>query len=186
MIHQLPALTSGQMATCVRCHTILEKPNPRGAVLQRTAAFAWGALILYWPAVLLPILRIERLGHHRESSLLVGTFELLQHGNWFVGMVVLLFSIVFPLIKILLLLELSMFEVMHHRHKAFAYRLMENAGKWSMMDVMLLAFLVMLVKLGRLVEFQVGPAVFAFVLCVALSMLASFCFDPHAIWEEDR
>ena len=96
------------------------------------------------------------------------------------------FSIIFPLVKIGLLLELSLLGTMHRRHKAITYRVMEHTGRWSMMDVMLLAFLVMLVKLGRLVEFQVGPAVFAFVLCVALSMFASFCFDPRSIWEEDR
>jgi paraquat-inducible protein A len=62
---------------------------------------------------------------------------------------------------------------------------MESVGKWSMMDVMLLAFLVMLVKLGSLVEFHLGPAVLAFVLCVAASMLASMYFDPHSIWEDD-
>ena len=53
-----------------------------------------------------------------------------------------------------------------------------------MMDVMLLAFLVMLVKLGDLVEFHFGPAVIAFVLCVTMSMIASLTFDPHSIWEE--
>ena len=185
LIHRLPPLSAGQMATCARCRTIIERPRTKGAALQRTAALAWGAFILYWPAVLLPILRIERLGHHRESSLLVGTIELLQRGNWLVGVVVLLFSIVLPLVKILLMLELSLFEVLHRRHKALTYRLMEYTGKWSMMDVMLLAFLVMLVKLGSLVEFKLGPAVIAFVLCVALSMCASFCFDPHAIWEDN-
>ena len=73
---------------------------------------------------------------------------------------------------------------MHRRHKAATLRLMEHVGKWSMMDVMLLALLVMLVKLGDLVEFQFGPAVVAFVACVAMSMVASLSFDPHAIWEE--
>jgi paraquat-inducible protein A len=63
---------------------------------------------------------------------------------------------------------------------------MEQAGRWSMMDVMLLAFLVMLVKLGTLVEFHIGPAVWAFVLCVAMSMLASLSFNPYAIWEGDN
>jgi paraquat-inducible protein A len=63
---------------------------------------------------------------------------------------------------------------------------MEYAGKWSMMDVMLLAFLVMLVKLGDLVEFNFGPAVVAFVMCVAMSMIASMSFDPHAIWKEQQ
>ena len=49
----------------------------------------------------------------------------------------------------------------------------------------LLALLVMLVKVGTLIEFHFGPAVVAFVLCVAMSMFASMSFDPHAIWEDD-
>jgi paraquat-inducible protein A len=65
------------------------------------------------------------------------------------------------------------------------YRAMELLGKWSMMDVMLLALLVMLVKLGGLVQFQLGPAVIAFVCCVAMSLAASLLFDPHAIWREE-
>jgi paraquat-inducible protein A len=162
---------------------------PRGAgrrSAHRTAVAALGALVLYRPAVLLPILEIERMGHRRASSLLMGTIELLLHGNWFVGTVVMLFSIVLPLVKIALLLELSLLGLLHRSHKAITYRAMEVAGKWSMMDVLLLAFLVMLVKLGSLVEFHLGPAVVAFVFCAAMSMLASMSFDPHAIWEEDR
>ena len=54
------------------------------------------------------------------------------------------------------------------------------------MDVMLLAFMVMLVKLGTLVQFQFGPAVWAFVICVGMSMLASVCFDPHTIWDDQQ
>ena len=152
---------------------------------SRTAAAALGAFVLYWPAMLLPLIEIERLGHHHRSNLLAGTWELLSHGNLFVGIVVACFSIVFPLLKILLLLELSLLGLLHRRHKALTYRLMELAGKWSMMDVLLLAFLVMLVKLGSLVEFHLGPAVFAFVFCVAMSMLASLSFDPHFIWEDE-
>ena len=38
----------------------------------------------------------------------MGTVELLIHGNWFVGSIVMLFSIVFPLVQIVLLLELSL------------------------------------------------------------------------------
>ena len=140
-------------------------------------------MVLFWPAVLLPILRIEQLGMKSESSIMSGTLELIQHGNWFVGGIVFLFSIIFPLTKIVFLLELSLLEMLHRKHKALTLRLMELLGKWSMMDVMLLAFLVMLVKLGDMVEFHFGPAIIAFVGCVAMSMLASMCFDPHAIWD---
>ncbi len=95
----------------------------------------------------------------------------------------IVFSVLLPLAKILLLLELSLLGMLHRKHRALTYRVMEAAGRWSMLDVLLLAFLVMLVKLGSLVEFEFGPAVIAFALCVAMSMFASLLFDPHAIWE---
>lgn len=186
MIHRLPALRRSQAAVCIRCHATIHRDKGGKLAASRTAAAALGAFFLFWPAILLPILDIERLGHHHQSSMLMGTIELLMHGDWFVGMVVLVFSIIFPLVKIVLLLELSLLGLFRRRHKATTYRVMEYAGKWSMMDVMLLAFLVMLVKLGTLVEFHVGPAVVAFVLCVGMSMLASMSFDPHAIWEESE
>ena len=184
-IHIIPELETGQSASCTRCGSGIAVPGSRTQSASRTAAAAVAAFLLFWPAVLCPILQIEKLGHRQESNVLGGTIELLAHGNWLVGGVVLLFSVIFPLTKIILLLELSLLEVLHCRHKAFTLRVMEHVGKWSMMDVMLLAFLVMLVKLGNLVEFQFGPAVIAFVACVVMSMIASLCFDPHAIWEDE-
>ncbi len=186
MIHRIPQLTSGQNAECTRCGSRFAQRGNNVLNASRTAAAAFGAFVLFWPAILLPILKIEKLGLSHESSLLSGTLELLRNGNWFVGGVVLLFSVVFPLTKIVLLLELSLLEILHRKHKATTLRMMEQLGKWSMMDVMLLAFMVMLVKLGDMVEFQFGPAIFAFVFCVAMSMLASISFDPHAIWEQNE
>ena len=184
LVHRMPSLGVGQTAACTRCATTIERFEHRNSSLSRTAAAALGAFFLYWPAILLPILESERLGHHHEASLLRGTIDLLRQGSWFVGIVVLVFSIILPMVKIVMLLELSLLGVFQKKHKALTYRIMENAGKWSMMDVMLLALLVMLVKLGDLVEFEFGPAVIVFVLCVAMSLVASLCFDPHSIWED--
>ncbi len=185
LVHRIPALSEGQTATCTRCRAVILSFGVGNNSASHTAALATGALILYWPAVLLPILESQRLGHRHEASLLRGTFDLIQHGSWFVGGVVLLFSIVLPLVKIVMLLELSLLRLFARRHRAITYRIMEQAGKWGMMDVMLLAFLVMLVKLGDLATFKIGPAVIAFVGCVTLSMLASLTFDRHAIWEAE-
>ena len=186
LIHRLPPQLEGRDAFCTRCDNLLFRPGSARRSAARTGAAAIGALILFGPAILLPVLEIDKLGHHHESSILMGVWELLTHGSWFVGLVVLLFSIVFPLVKLVLMLELSLLGVLHRKHKAFTYRVMEHAGKWSMMDVLLLAFLVMLVKLGDLVEFHIGPGVVAFTLCVVMSMIASMSFDPHIIWEQDQ
>ncbi|MEZ6073958.1 MAG: paraquat-inducible protein A [Pirellulales bacterium] len=185
LIHRLPTLASGTRAVCTRCGAGMVTPAGRLKSASRTAAAALAAFILFWPAVLLPVLEVERLGVRTQSSILGGIVELLSGGSWFVGVVVLVFSIVFPLAKMVTLLELSLLELLERRHKAFTLRLAEQLGRWSMMDVMLLALLVMLVKLGSLVEFHLGPAAIAFVLCVVMSMIASLVFDPHAIWEDD-
>lgn len=185
LIHQVPELPQNRMAVCTRCGSQIATSVDGQQSAARTAAAALGALLLFFPAVLLPILHIEKLGHHYQSSILGGTWELIWQGDWFVGLIVLLFSIIFPLTKIIVMLELSWLGLMHRRHKAITYQVMEFAGKWSMMDVMLLAFMVMLVKLGNLVQFQFGFAVWAFVLCVTMSMIASISFDPHAIWDDD-
>ena len=185
-VQELPEVEAQQKLLCYRCETPIKVSGSPEKSASRTAAAALGAFCLFWPAILMPILEVEQLGNRSRSSILSGIIELFQHGSYFVGGIVFLFSILFPLAKIVMLFELSCLKVLNRRHKAFTLRLMEKLGKWSMMDVMLLAFLVMLVKLGDLVEFQFGPAIIAFVGCVAMSMLASLCFDPHAIWEDQQ
>ena len=186
MIHRIPPLKPNQRARCTRCETTITTPTGAAQRASQTAAAAIAALILFWPAILLPILTVERLGQSNQQSILSGIVELINHGSYFVATVVFVFSILFPLGKLLLLIELSYLQLLHRRHKAATLRMIEHLGKWSMMDVMLLAFLVMLVKLGNLVHFEFGPAVVAFVLCVAMSMFASLSFDPHAIWEDEQ
>ncbi len=185
LIHELPELAATDRALCTRCSATIFKAGAADRAAGRTAAAALGAFCLFWPAIMLPILEVERFGHRNQSSLIGGTLELFSHGNWFVGTVICLFSIIFPLLKLVLLLELSLLKLTHERYRGLTYQLVEYAGKWSMMDVMLLAFLVMLVKLGKLIEFHFGPAVIAFVGCVVLSMLTSLCFDPAAIWQDE-
>lgn len=185
LIHRLPEVPPGARAVCTRCGSGFVRPGSRVRSASRTAAAALAAFVLFWPAVLLPVLTIEQLGARYESSILGGIFELFRHGSWFVAGVVLLFSIVFPITKIVLLLELSLFELLQRKHKAWTLRLMEHLGKWSMLDVLLLALMVMLVKVGELVTFHLGPAILAFVFCVAMSMVASLSFNPHAIWEDE-
>lgn len=151
---------------------------------SRVAALTISSLALFPPAILLPIVEIEKLGHHHQSSLLSGIRDLFQVGEWRIGIIIFVFSILFPLAKLLILLELSWVQILTSNQRSLAYRWMERVGKWSMLDVLLLAILVMWIKLQGLVAFQFGPAIFAFALCVVMSLLAALALDPHALWEE--
>jgi paraquat-inducible protein A len=167
---------------CTRCGTTIWVAHRSQRSSQRTAAAATAALLLFPAAIFLPILEIEKLGHRYRSSIVGGIVELYAQGSWFVATIIFAFSIVLPILKLVTLLELCLLRWLEHHHRAWAYRMIEFSGRWSMLDVMLLAFLVMLVKLSGIVEFHVGPAVIAFAGCVAMSMIASMLFDPHSIW----
>ena len=187
LVQTIPPLNKGDAAFCARCESRLLRRSSMLRSNSRTAAIALAALILYPLAIALPILRIEQFGHDSSSSILTGVRSLLAEGHIAIGLIVAFCSVVLPLGKLLALLILSMGELfIGHRHRARTYRIVELTGRWGMLDVLLVAVLVALVKLGDIVAVQPGPGALAFATVVVLSLIAAACFDPHSFWEHDH
>ena len=70
--------------------------------------------------------------------------------------------------------------------RARLYRLLELIGRWSMLDVYVVAILVALVQAQSLATMAPGPGVLPFAAVVVLSMLATMAFDPRLIWDPRR
>lgn len=172
---------SGYQWRCCRCSSHLYDHRP-ARYPGLAAACALAALILYPVAVSAPVMRLERLGHAHESSILGGSIALLEHGEWLVGCVVLGCSVVLPLAKLIAILILERGLLAERRHRAWVYRMVEITGRWGMVDVLLVAILVAAVKLGDLVTVTPGPGILAFTLVVILSLVAAATFDHHRLW----
>lgn len=180
LIQQVPPYGPGHAAFCGRCNTRLRNPGRRNA---GSAILALAALILYPVAITLPMLRIEQLGHETHNSLLGGVIALITEGYWFIGLIVFLCSVVLPPAKLATLWVLAQLDPSHPgEHRARLFRIVEAIGKWSMLDVMLVAVLVAFVKLGDLVEIEAGPGMVAFAVMVIFSLIAGLLFNPHAMW----
>jgi paraquat-inducible protein A len=65
------------------------------------------------------------------------------------------------------------------------YRIVELVGRWSMLDIFVVAILVALVHLQALATIRAGVAAVAFGAVVVLTMFASMAFDPRLIWDSD-
>ena len=63
------------------------------------------------------------------------------------------------------------------------YRITEFIGRWSMVDVFVVAIMVALIHSGDLISIAPGPAALAFTSVVILTMLAAMMFDPRSIWQ---
>lgn len=185
LVQTVPDAPAGMRACCPRCEATMRGRRRRSLSNSRTAAIAAAALILYPLAVSLPLIEIEQFGHTQESSVLQGVTALLSSGHLLVGVVVLLCSVVLPLGKLAALLVLSTGSL-GHRHQALTYRLVDFTGRWGMLDVLLVAILVAVLKLGDTMDVSVGPGLLAFTTCVTLSLLAAASFDPHSLWDTEQ
>jgi len=184
LVHRLPTVPRRADARCTRCDSVIRHgAHPRSSA--RAAALALTALLIYPLALLTPVMTIERLGHTSAASIWDGTVSLLAEGHLAVGLAVLCFSILAPVAKLAAVFTLTAGVRLRAHHRAATYRFVEWIGRWGMVDVLLVALLVAVVKLGDLVEVTPGVGVAAFGAVVVLSILASAAFDPHQIWETD-
>ena len=187
LVQCLPPTGHDERALCARCGTTVFSPRERARSNRRAFACALAALILFPLAIGLPIMRLEQFGHRTDASVWTGSIGLLRGGEVFVGVVVLVCSVILPVCKLVgLLLITGMTRRLSRRHRALTYRLIEKAGRWGMLDVLLIALVVAWVKLGDMVDVQPGPGAFAFTACVLLSLLAGAWFDPHALWDREE
>lgn len=187
LVQHVAEAPARHVARCARCRSVVRTRSPRRAA-ARTAAFSLAALVLYIPAMTLPVLEVERLGSANSSTIWSGVVSLIAEGELLVAVIVLFASIVAPVAKIGAMLTLSAGDALvpHKRHRALTYRIVEWIGRWGMLDVLLVAVLVAAVKLGSWVEVRPGPGVLAFAGTVIFSLVASATFDPQAIWEEQE
>ncbi len=185
LVQQVEPLQPHKAAECPRCGAVVSEH--RASSVVPTAALSLAALILYVPANIYPILRMERYGAYSESTVWGGVVGLASAGYWFVATVVFVASMVVPLLKLAGLFYLAASTQIdgarRRRLRTRIYRFIEVIGPWAMLDVFLLAVLVALVRLGQLATVMPGRGLFAFTGMVVLTMLASAAFDPRLIWK---
>lgn len=170
---------------CVRCHERLHQRLPHS--LQRTWALLFAATIMYIPANIYPIMTTTSLGHSAPSTIVSGVVQLIQMGSWPVAAVIFIASVIVPVGKLVALAWLCFViqrnDELNAQSRTRLYRLTEFIGRWSMVDVFVVAILVALIRAGSFMSITPGPAALAFGTVVVLTMLAAMTFDPRLIWD---
>lgn len=168
---------------CRRCgSTLVRTPG-----LQAVWAWLIAGMVVYVPANIYPMLRTATMGSAQDSTILGGVIELVQAGSYGVALIVFVASIVIPVAKFLVIGYLALAVQYrwpmrsHARLKLF--EVVEFIGRWSMIDVFVVAILSALVQFNLAATVAPGIAAVSFALSVAFTMLAAQCFDPRLIWQ---
>jgi paraquat-inducible protein A len=170
---------------CPRCGAALHRRKPES--LARTWALLAAAAILYVPANLLPIMTVTSRGQGEPDTILSGVKLMIAIGMWPVALLVFFASITVPILKVTglvyLLVSVGRRSTRRQRDRTLMYRVIEQVGRWSMVDVFMISILTALVSLGELATIVPGKGAAAFAAVVILTMLASASFDPRLIWD---
>lgn len=183
--HICGALSKAGSHRCSRCGGHLHDRKPGG--LNRTWALLITSSILYIPANIYPIMDTVFLGDDTPSTILGGVVLLWAMGSYPIAAVIFFASVVVPLVKILALFWLCYAVQNGHAasplRKLKLYRMTEFVGRWSMIDVFVVAILAGLIRLDNLMTIYPGPAAVAFAGVVLITMVAAMSFDSRLIWD---
>jgi paraquat-inducible protein A len=134
-------------------------------------------IILYIAALLLavglvsPMMTVEKFIIVRNTfSVLSGVVELMKSGQFLLSAIIFGFSIVIPILKMLVLFRLTNSASQHCENTHRYLKLMHDYGRWSMLDVFVVALLIVIVKLGPIADVQVHFGLFAF--CSAMLIIS--------------
>lgn len=182
----LQPLTQGNR--CQRCQAPAPSRKPQSS--QRVWALLGAAVVCCFPAHLYPIMVTQGLGQDQPSTIIAGVMLFIEHGDWPIALIIFTASVLVPFAKIL---ALGRLEWATRSHKPLdmtsqmrLYRLTEWIGRWSMIDVFVVAIIVALVQLGNILSIAPGPGGVAFAGVVILTMLAANSFDPRRIWDQQQ
>lgn len=187
------------LVTCTSCARVWPMERPRCGrcgrrlrsrpekSLQYVWAFWLTGLIAYVPANLYPMLVTSTLLETSSNTIVGGAVTIARHGEYGIAAIVLVASVMIPVSKFIAIAFLAVSVQrgsdysLHRRH--LLYEVVEFIGRWSMIDVFVVAILSALVQLSAVASIHPGPAALTFALSVFFTMLSAKSFDTRLIWD---
>jgi paraquat-inducible protein A len=163
-------------------------PRLRSEKLANATALAAAAAVMLVPANLLPVITTHNAGTDRTDTIFSGTVQLWQHDLQAIAIIVFTASILIPFLKLAglawLLVSAQRRARRNSRRLTQVYAVLDFIGRWSMLDVFLVAFLSGIVQFGALASIEPRGGIVAFAVAVVLTVLATQAFDPRVLWRE--
>lgn len=169
---------------CPRCESNLAVSD--SVKLQRVWATLIAGVVMMIPANILPISATEFAGSTSADSLMDGVLLFIGLGSYTVAAIVFIASIAVPFSKVAVILYLLL--AIHFRWKHPIHWQMKLlhyvhfVGRWSMLDLFVLALMMSLLERGQIISFSVGDAAFYFGAAVFLTMISSSNLDARMLW----
>ena len=179
----VPAEHEGR--ACPRCGDAVSSREPRG--VARATALTLAGVLLYLPANLYPIATLPIGITPTPYTVLEGVIDLVHNNLLGLALLVFTASFAIPFLKLLGLgycvLSVVRRSPRRLRFKTQVFRIVEEIGRWSMVDPFVIACFVPVMRYNNFIYGRAEPAAPAFAAVVILTMVAARMFDPRRMWD---
>ncbi len=155
-----------------RMKCVIRNFPKQGIAINLLLMLALACLVI---GVSAPLLTLEKMYFFENTISLLSTIKgLFLQKEWFLFYVIAIFSLCIPTIKIASLLLITNLQFEKGSFLDKTLQMIETFGKWSMLDVFVVALLLVSVKLGVLAKVEVHYGLYVFAVSVLLTMGISF------------
>ncbi len=174
------------VSECLQCGAILHQRIPHSIML--TWGYALAAVLFLIPANLFPMMVVTALGNDEGSTIMEGVIYFFKHGEAAIGAIIFIASVAVPIFKLAVLFFLLAIVHLKRHDKALLgtklFHAIHFIGKWSMLDIFVVALMVSIVQFQSLASIHTGGAAIAFASAVVFTIIATEKFDPRTMWDE--
>ncbi|MCB1103604.1 MAG: paraquat-inducible protein A [Opitutaceae bacterium] len=136
------------------------------------------ALLLFLTGVFFPFFHVTKFWVFNDAvSVVRGIITLFHEGEYFLFAVLTLFTLVFPVVKLGLLAVIWLEREHDLARVRRLHRMVEHAGRWSMLDVFVVAILIVTMKSAAVAEIHIGLGLYLFTISIIFTQLASGWID---------
>ncbi len=156
--------------------------------LVRCQALLLTGIILVVPSYTLTIMTIVQYGHVNHATVYGAVLELTAGGQYFLGSLMFVASIVVPIVKLialsLLVLSIRLGWTGLPLARTRVYLFIERIGRWSFVDFFVVSMMVALAKLGVFATATAEPGLIVFAGVVLSTMFAAMSLDSRLFWTD--
>jgi paraquat-inducible protein A len=185
LCHMCEAVFSSDHDHCLRCGAVLHQRKPHS--IAQTWGYVLAATLFLIPANLMPMMVVTALGEDDASTIIEGVIYFLSHKDYGLGLIIFIASVAVPVFKIAVIYFLLL--LVHFRQFAKAklglklYHVIHLIGKWSMLDIFVVALMVSMVQFEGLATIHTGAAALSFCGAVIFTIIATEKFDPRLMFD---
>ncbi|WP_206486174.1 paraquat-inducible protein A [Thalassotalea sp. G2M2-11] len=180
----MPPISPGESAICPCCGATLFSRKKQS--IERTLAISTAGLLIYIPAITLPLLSIRALGVYNEVSLLQSILLLIEDEFYLVAFCVFIFTLAVPLVRLFSTFYLSLQLKRQQITPSLLtfFRSYHQLDHWGMTQVFFLGVIISIYKLLTMATLTIGSGLISLFLLLLCSTLITSTLDHHYVWEK--